>query len=645
MHKFSIVLPTFTGQETIANTFQSILAQSNKNFEIIVVVDGPNNALLKTVNKYQKIFTTKQVDMQVIKFTKNKGRFDARLAGARAAKGAYLLFIDDRVTLNQGYFDILENTSEEVMLPRVEQSGAKNGISRTIQLVREGAYGSNSQPNESYYIDDNNFEHSQKGTAGLWIRRKLFIEVCKTLTHKNNKHISDDTLILSTVVKGNTRIFHNHKLGIIYYPREGLKQEIKHLYGRGPKFVDYYLSPGKRYFGHLLLMIAISFFIIILSIIKISIVPILVVSLIPLAFLLSIYLKIYGKDGAMFTLFLPVTLIIFLLGLYYGLVVKSLRLIPMFKKVQNYVQKNLGSIFAVMFLAFLISYLFLNKSILEPLLKITPIFLLSIGLAYTAQIVVNGLFTKVTLAAFDKKMSLKESSYVSLITSLGNYFGPLMGGLGVRGAYLKKKHSFPIAHFLGTLYGYYLITFFTTGVIGLTSLGLIYLKNGSLSLIATGVFLGIVVATGALFFIKVPRITNKDNRFFKSKLYINLLKVSEGWEKLAGSKSLMKNLIALGVVAYFVGLATFKLEFMALDISISTPGLLLYSALGSVSLLLSLTPGAIGIRESLFLFTSNVLGLSSGEIFQLAAIDRGINILVLVVGYIYIRQVSKSGLS
>jgi uncharacterized membrane protein YbhN (UPF0104 family) len=43
-----------------------------------------------------------------------------------------------------------------------------------------------------------------------------------------------------------------------------------------------------------------------------------------------------------------------------------------------------------------------------------------------------------------------------------------------------------------------------------------------------------------------------------------------------------------------------------------------------VSLLVSITPGSLGLREAIFLVTSESLGLEKETIMQMALLDRGI---------------------
>jgi uncharacterized membrane protein YbhN (UPF0104 family) len=51
-------------------------------------------------------------------------------------------------------------------------------------------------------------------------------------------------------------------------------------------------------------------------------------------------------------------------------------------------------------------------------------------------------------------------------------------------------------------------------------------------------------------------------------------------------------------------------------------------------LLISLTPGALGIREGIFFLTSDVLGISNEEIMQLALLDRGVTVLTLFFWFV-----------
>jgi uncharacterized protein (TIRG00374 family) len=300
-------------------------------------------------------------------------------------------------------------------------------------------------------------------------------------------------------------------------------------------------------------------------------------------------------------------------------------------------KNSLGRILAYGFLAFLVYYVATNPDLLKPLLEVSPIVIILIGLLKLILMLINGLFTKLTLEAFDISISQKESAYISLLSSLGNYFGPLLGGMGVRAAYLKQKYGFAITHFAGTIYGYYLVTFFTTALIGLISLWVINAQTGASSSVVTAALVAITSATGVLLIIRLPQNSQLSNKRYLGWIYRRLSQVNEGWEKLLSHPGLIGRLLLLSLVVFLIGLGIVYLEFLALGLSVSTAALVLYAVLGSLSVLVSFTPGAIGIREAVYVFSAGVLALTNSQILQVAAIDRGTAVMVLLLSYVYLQ--------
>jgi uncharacterized membrane protein YbhN (UPF0104 family) len=307
-------------------------------------------------------------------------------------------------------------------------------------------------------------------------------------------------------------------------------------------------------------------------------------------------------------------------------------------------KKNIGNIFALIFLIFLVLYLYHNKEILDSLLNLSIGTLVLITILKIFTLIINGSFTKITLEGFGKRISHKESTYISLISTIGNYFGPLLGGAGIRAAYLKKKHGFALTHFAGTLYGYYLMSFFVSAIIGLLGMILLYIFYGSFSLVLTLGFVLVIFMSITLTAINVPKNKNIKNKFFV-KFYKRLLQVDEGWDTLRNSPKLMFRLLGNNLLIIIVSIIITFVEFNALGINITFPSLLLYSALGTLSLLVSFTPGAIRIKEAIFIFSSSTLMISNSDIIKVAVLDRGITLVILLISYMYLQFLSKIKLS
>ncbi len=250
---FSVVIATYTGTTTIEGTFNSLLKQQahNAEFEIIVIIDGPSKILKQKVDEAARKFRQAKIPFIMKQFTENKGRFDARLAGARLAKTEHILIVDDRVELPGNFFQRLLKIDEEVVIPDVEEKPANNFVSLTLNSLRHKIYGRRWGTDfEPYYIDKTNFDSSPKGTTTLWVNKSMFINACEAIAKElsSTNNVNEDTRILKYLVGKGSKIFKTSELRVAYEPRASAKEELIHIYHRGPRFIDYYLRPGSRYF-------------------------------------------------------------------------------------------------------------------------------------------------------------------------------------------------------------------------------------------------------------------------------------------------------------------------------------------------------------------------------------------------------------
>ena len=99
MPKFSIVIPVYNVEDYIKECLDSIMNQTFKDYEVIVVNDGTKDNSMDIVKKY-KVKTINQ---------ENGGLSAARNNGAKHAKGEYLLFIDSDDTIEPDLLKELNN--------------------------------------------------------------------------------------------------------------------------------------------------------------------------------------------------------------------------------------------------------------------------------------------------------------------------------------------------------------------------------------------------------------------------------------------------------------------------------------------------------------------------------------------------------
>ena len=85
----SVIIPTYNRRQWLGGALESVLAQTHRNFEILVVNDGGADVgpVIETLNAAGRI--------RLINLPQKQGISAARNAGIRAAKGIYIAYLDD----------------------------------------------------------------------------------------------------------------------------------------------------------------------------------------------------------------------------------------------------------------------------------------------------------------------------------------------------------------------------------------------------------------------------------------------------------------------------------------------------------------------------------------------------------------------
>lgn len=297
--------------------------------------------------------------------------------------------------------------------------------------------------------------------------------------------------------------------------------------------------------------------------------------------------------------------------------------------------KYIKVLITVVIVIFFIQYFLNNQEdfllvLSTPLTYILPIFLL-----FSSLVFFDGLFIKIILKSFKKALSIFESFYISTISYLGNYFLPMRGGAVIRSVYLNNKFNFSYSHFVSTLYGYYIIVFLVNSFVALIALLLIQFKFEVVSIPLYIFFGGLFLLMLLLSIIKFPvdRIGESKNKIVKKVVKI-VKEILNGWNIIISDSKLFLSLLVLTISRFIFSAILFYVQFKALDIDISFVNVLLYNCLSGVSLLVSLTPGSLGIREGIFVITSDILGISNEQVMQLALLDRVTVVLTLILCFV-----------
>jgi glycosyltransferase involved in cell wall biosynthesis len=135
----SIIIPTFNHAVFLSDAIDSLLTQTYKNIEIIVVDDGSTDNTLEVVQQYQNslILYLKQ---------KNYGLPAARNFGLRKSKGKYVAFLDADDRFLPNHLQISHDTIREK-----PQVGFVCGNIRTFGMVDDFKHIHNCSPTPDHY--------------------------------------------------------------------------------------------------------------------------------------------------------------------------------------------------------------------------------------------------------------------------------------------------------------------------------------------------------------------------------------------------------------------------------------------------------------------------------------------------------------
>ncbi|WP_302298460.1 glycosyltransferase family 2 protein [Butyricimonas virosa] len=205
----SVIIPAYNVEAFLARCLDSVLGQSFRNFEVVVVDDGSRDRTAEIIRGYQ------QKDSRVVGiFKENGGVTSARNAGVAKAKGDYLFFLDGD--------DYIPSTALNDLFVGADQ-GKNDVVFGLFALVWKGKQ-------KIYQVNDfgtiSNLEYLKLLATGkapwqIWsklIRRTLFyggeLEVPTDLA------VGEDALTLFQLVEKANTISMVNKLVYYYVQRE-----------------------------------------------------------------------------------------------------------------------------------------------------------------------------------------------------------------------------------------------------------------------------------------------------------------------------------------------------------------------------------------------------------------------------------------
>lgn len=235
--------------------------------------------------------------------------------------------------------------------------------------------------------------------------------------------------------------------------------------------------------------------------------------------------------------------------------------------------------------------------------------LIAILLGYGAMTALLAVLYKVMTTICKVAISSKENLLLTMYSSVVNFFGPLQSGPGFRMVYLKKKYHINVAAYIGVSLLYYACFGAMSGLL---------LLSGWLGWWVLAAF----VAGGVFLYLNVSRLRRWS---FIAKRVPTVLPL----RSLAVLAALSALQVLIASVIYFV-------ELRSINGSISFAQTLVYTGAANFALFVSLTPGALGFRESFLYFSRSLHGINESTIVAANILDRGVYVLFLGILFLII---------
>ncbi len=293
----------------------------------------------------------------------------------------------------------------------------------------------------------------------------------------------------------------------------------------------------------------------------------------------------------------------------------------LFQKLKTFFIKYYKWILFIVVIVLSALYIYYKRNDFVQLLKVTPVNFAILSVVSLAASLFLALEFNFSMKLFHVDLPFKEWYGLTAINSLVNLFSA-KGGLVARAVYLKKKVNFVYSHYASLIAGNYLIMFNYSAIIGLILSVILHLLKIQTDIRVIYLFailtLTVMVATVA-FLLLVYKIKWK---FKKEKINEIIERIKEGLNYYRENKKFLFIMIFSRLI--YTLLITLRLFWAmhSIGAEVNFFGVYLVITLTSLSQLLVLTPGNLGIREGIIGITAFILTIPSEKAVVAATLDR-----------------------
>lgn len=304
--------------------------------------------------------------------------------------------------------------------------------------------------------------------------------------------------------------------------------------------------------------------------------------------------------------------------------------------------KKFTTIVSIFFIFLFVYYILLNPEVLNIFEILTIQSIVILIFIKFIMLILNSLFNKSLIKAFDIDLLNFESLYIGSITFLGNLYLPGRIGGGFRLIYLNKTYNLKSSFLVSSLVYFFVISFFINSLIGFFSLFLNFEYLNSSLLIWLFIY-GFSFLFS--FYLLFKNFELKNIEEFKSKIFYKISsyfqEAKSGWNTITKFKNMNRNLISIYIINYIFFVIDIYLITTFINISLSLSNVVFFNSINIFSGLIGITPGSIGLKESLMFLSINIFELTFEELFQIILIERLISVVFSIIPILVVLTYNK----
>ncbi|OQX85235.1 MAG: hypothetical protein B6D55_07685 [Candidatus Omnitrophica bacterium 4484_70.2] len=174
MPKVSVIIPTYNREKYLPEAINSVLNQTYKDFEIIIVDDGSRDNTKEVVESFMKKYP--HIPIRYF-YQENKGPAAARNRGIKEAKGEYIAFLDsDDIWLPEMLKESLDFLKKHNFDWVTCASYEKDGFSKSIRRLPQYLW--DKKTHQLHLLKEGIFFFSEIPNAGCFLSKKsCFIKI------------------------------------------------------------------------------------------------------------------------------------------------------------------------------------------------------------------------------------------------------------------------------------------------------------------------------------------------------------------------------------------------------------------------------------------------------------------------------------